>query len=57
MRALCYAYSIIHAVQKLAGHSDIKTTQRYYLAVREGDLEKARQVQSEILGNDLTDPL
>jgi len=33
----------IHVVQKLAGHSDIKTTQRYYLAVQEGDLEKARQ--------------
>ena len=47
----------IHVVQKLAGHSDIKTTQRYYLAVRECDFEKARQVQSKILGNDLTDPL
>lgn len=47
----------IHVVQKLAGHSDIKTTQRYYLAVREGDLERARQVQAEILGHDLTDPL
>ncbi len=47
----------IHVVQKLAGHSDIKTTQRYYLAVRKGDSEKARQVQSIILGNDLTDPI
>jgi len=47
----------IHVVQKLAGHSDIKTTQRYYLAVRKSDLEKARQVQSKILSNNLTDPL
>ncbi len=46
----------IHVVQKLAGHSDIKTTQRYYLSVRKSDLEKARQVQSKILSN-LTDPL
>lgn len=43
-------------VQKLAGHSDIKTTQKYYLAVEENYLEKARGVQSEILRNDLTDP-
>lgn len=47
----------IHVVQKLAGHSDIKTTQRYYLAVRKSDSEKARQVQSKILRSDLTDPL
>ena len=47
----------IHVVQKLAGHGDIKTTQRYYLAVRESDLEKARQLQSRILRTDLTDPL
>lgn len=46
-----------HVVQKLAGHSDIKTTQVYYLAVREDDLEKARQVQSAILNGDPTDPL
>lgn len=47
----------IHVVQKLAGHSDIKTTQKYYLVVQKEDLEKARQVQSRILGSDLTDPL
>jgi integrase len=46
----------IHVVQRLAGHSDITTTQRYYLAVRESDMERARQFQSEILGADLTDP-
>jgi integrase len=46
----------IHVVQKLAGHSDIKTTQKYYLAVQEEDLEIARQVQSKILQSNLTDP-
>jgi len=46
-----------HVVQKLAGHSDIQTTQQYYLSVQEDDLEKARQVQSEILGGVLTDQL
>ena len=45
----------IHVVQKLAGHSDIKTTQKHYLAVQEDDLEKARQVQSEILALRPTD--
>jgi hypothetical protein len=33
-------------VQKLAGHSDVKTTQRYHLAVQEEDLERANQIQS-----------
>jgi integrase len=47
----------IHVVQKLAGHSDIKTTRLYYLAVEENDLEKARQVQEKILRSNLTDPL
>jgi hypothetical protein len=47
----------IHVVQKLAGHSDIKTTQKYYLAVRQEDMERARILQSKILANDLTDPL
>ncbi|NIT61618.1 MAG: tyrosine-type recombinase/integrase [Aliifodinibius sp.] len=46
----------IHVVQKLAGHSDIKTTQKYYLSVEENYLEKARAVQTEILRCDLTDP-
>ena len=46
----------IHVVQKLAGHSDIKTTRLYYLAVEQSDLEKARLVQEKILGAGLTDP-
>jgi hypothetical protein len=46
----------MHVTQKLAGHSDIKTTQEYYLAVREDDLEEARQVQVRILEDDPTDP-
>jgi integrase len=46
----------IYVVQKLAGHSDIKTTQKYYLAVQEEDLEMARRVQSKILESNLTDP-
>jgi integrase len=44
-----------HVVQKLAGHSDIKTTQHYYLAVRQGDLEEARRVQAGILQQKVTD--
>ena len=44
-----------HVVQKLAGHSSIKTTQQYYLSVQEDDLEKARRVQSAILEVGLTD--
>jgi integrase len=50
-------YLPAHVVRKLAGHSDIKTTQTYYLSVQEDDLEKARQVQSAILKADPTDPL
>ena len=46
-----------HVVQKLAGHSDIKTTQKYYLIVQQEDLDKARLVNSRILGRGLTDPL
>jgi len=47
----------IHVVQELAGHSDIKTAQRHYLAVREDDMEAARQAQSAILKNGSTDQL
>ncbi len=50
----------IHVVQQLAGHSDIRTTQKYYLSVQEEDIKKAQQVQASLLGeipaSDLTDP-
>ena len=50
-----------HVVQKLAGHSDIQTTETYYLSVQSEDLAKARRVQSALVGNILsgggTDPL
>jgi integrase len=34
----------IQVVQKLAGHSDMKTTQQYYLAVRQEDIVAANRV-------------
>jgi len=40
----------IHVVQQLAGHSEIQTTETYYLSVHEDDLAKARKVQSELVG-------
>ncbi len=50
----------VHVVQMLAGHSDIKTTQTYYLSVQSEDIEKAKMIQSKVLGKipktDLTDP-
>jgi integrase len=49
----------LHVVQKLAGHSDIKTTQMYYLSIQSEDLRKAQQVQAQMLKkipqDDLTD--
>jgi integrase len=51
----------IHVVQKLAGHSDIQTTETYYLSVQPEDLAKARRMQSALVGDILsgtgTDPL
>jgi len=40
----------IHVVQQLAGHSDMRTTQRFYLSVQPQDLDKARAIQSSLLG-------
>lgn len=38
-----------HVVHKLAGHSNIKTTMDYYLAVRPEDFESAGQVFAEMM--------
>ena len=50
----------IQVVKELAGHSDIETTWRYYLAIQESDFSLAKQVQAEIIGSipheHLTDP-
>ena len=50
----------IYVVQQLAGHSDMRTTQRYYLLVQQEDLDKARDIQAQLLGPvpqaDLMDP-
>lgn len=40
----------IHVAQKLAGHAEIKTTQKFYLSVQDEDLEAARSAQQEIVG-------
>jgi len=39
----------VHVLQKIAGHSDIRTTQKYYLSVHEDDLAKARTVSEKLL--------
>lgn len=39
----------IQVVQQLAGHSDISTTRKYYLAVRSEDLDYANDVLNRIL--------
>jgi len=49
----------IHVVQKLAGHSDIKTTQQFYLSVQSEDFVKARDAQEALLpdlNGTVTDP-
>ena len=39
----------IHVVQKLAGHSDIKTTQKHYLSIQQEDTDRAKKAQGDIL--------
>jgi len=43
------AYLPIQVVQQLAGHSDISTTRKYYLAVRPEDMVSANKVLNSIL--------
>jgi len=50
----------IHVVKQLAGHSDIRTTQRFYLSVQPEDVRMAQAIQTSVLKkiprSDLTDP-
>jgi integrase len=39
----------IHVTQKLAGHADINTTQKFYLSVQDDDLNVARRAQQRIV--------
>jgi len=39
----------IQVVRQLAGHSDISTTRKYYLAVRSKDLVSAKKLLNSIL--------
>ena len=48
-------YLPIHVVQKLAGHSDIKITQKHYLSVQEDYMEQARRVQVKMLAESASD--
>jgi len=38
-----------HVVRKLAGHSSLETTMRYYLSVQENDLIKAKDLSDQLL--------
>ena len=40
----------IHVTKELAGHSDIRTTEEFYLSVRKEDIARAQKVQSDLLG-------
>lgn len=44
------AHLPIHVVQQLAGHSDIKTTQHYYLAVRAEAFPRLRRFRRNCSG-------
>ncbi|MFB3894284.1 MAG: tyrosine-type recombinase/integrase [Phycisphaerae bacterium] len=39
----------VHVVRVLAGHSSLETTNKYYLAVQDGDLARARRLGDEVL--------
>ena len=46
-----------HVVRKLAGHSSLETTMRYYLSVQDGDLDQARGIGDGVLGSGPTDQI
>jgi len=39
-----------YEIMKLAGHSDSETTHRFYLAIRDDLIQKARQVTDQTFG-------
>ncbi len=39
----------IQVVQKLAGHSHMETTRKYYLSIQRCDLDEARKIQSKVM--------
>ncbi len=41
-----------HEVQKLAGHSSIETTMKYYVGIRDEMIDRARKASSAALGDD-----
>ena len=41
-----------HEVQRLAGHSSIETTMKYYVGIRESMIGRAREASSAALGGD-----
>ena len=46
-----------HEIQRLAGHSSIETTMRYYVGIRESMIDRARQASSEALNPDFVTKL
>ena len=41
-----------HEVQRLAGHSSIETTMKYYVGIRDEMIDKARHASQLALGDD-----
>ena len=46
-----------HMVRKLAGHSSLDTTMKYYLIVQETDLRRAKDIGDDVLNAGLTDQI
>ena len=46
-----------HVVRKLAGHSSLDTTMKYYLIVQETDLRRAKDIGDDVLNSGLTDQI